>query len=218
MEPGPPQGPQGLDRLNLAIRGFSELERGSTFLIVSAIAGVILIIAVLSMGGLGGSLGALAFALTWSLITSILALMGYVRFRAGGSYFRELEPSRLGKGETGARLIIWGIAVGLPGLFITGIAFFYESLAYLLGIALMMIGGVLSLAGFIFFAIFLFRLNELRYLTGVSELRGFEAAAILWLLGLFLGITLIISVILIYMRSRDNINLLSARAGAMSQP
>ncbi len=213
----PSEGELTQDRLNLLIHGFNNLKDGALFMLIGELLASISLVGLIFPGmAASQSLGALlvgaAGLLGLGLIGGIISLIGLLKWKDAGKYFKQFDPLRLGYGESGPKYMLYAIIIIIFGLIIAllgalgtavtggggvlGVAF--------LGIGIVIIGAIVYLIGIILFGLFLLRLDEIKAM-GVN-IPEFKLDAILWFIGIIFSILTLIAVILIYMHSKEAID------------
>lgn len=213
----PPSGEElTQDRINLLVYGFSELKDGALFMLIGDILASLALIGVFFPAMTGSMTGVIAGAtglLGIALIGGIISLIGLIKWKDAGKYFKQFDPMRLGYGESGPKymlysllIIIFGILVAIAGAFGAVASGAAPVGGIFLGLGIIIIGGIVYLIGIILFGLFLLRLDELKAM-GIN-IPEFKLDAILWLIGIVFSILTFIAVILIYMHSKEAVNML----------
>lgn len=208
------------ERIDLLRKGFQGLRKGALYFIVITILGIIVYAGLLTGILLSGrafeasALGDIVFSSLGviGILMGIIALMGLIEWMNAGRYFREYDPFKLKYGYTGPRLVLYGVIILLIGVIAAGLTL--HMTRHMIGLAavfalLLIIGAILAFVGMLLFGIFLIQLDELSA-TGLAA-GGFKIAGILWIVGIFINILYIISVILVYVYSGDTLRRLASR-------
>jgi len=199
-----------LDKLRLLATGFEELREGSLYMIIGTLLLFIGIAAIYATVGLTLSAGNLVTAVTsviaggiLALIAAILLLVGLVKWRHGGSYFRQFDPAHYSYAESGPKYMLWSVYIGILALLIVLAGAAARSGGLLgLGVLLIIIAGLVGLIGEILFGIFLLRIKDLSVMYGLN-VPDFTIDAVLWFLGIIFELLTFIATILIYMHAGE---------------
>jgi hypothetical protein len=193
------------DAVRLLINGFSQLKEGSLYMIIGtllAALGLIAIFPTMPHGRFTVALAGASTALILALIGEIIALLGLVRWRHGGEYFKQFDPAGMSSGASGPKYMLWGVGIIIIALLILIPAALTGSMGLILtGISVAIIGGLIYLIGYILFGIFLLKLEDIRY-KGLM-VPDFKIDAIIWFIGIVINLLTFVAVILIYVHAKE---------------
>ncbi len=198
------------ENIRLLTAGFEGLRSGSLYMIIATLLGFIAIMVIyfgagfgLSVGSIGGAVGSIIAGGVLVLIAAIIGVLGLVKWQHGGSYFKQFDAMKFGYAETGPKLMLWGLYIVILAAIILIIGAAAKSPGVVVGgSALLIIAAIIDLIGYILFGIFLLRIKDLNILYGLS-LPDFTIDAVLWFIGIVVGILTFIAVILIYVHSGE---------------
>ena len=198
------------DKLRLLATGFQELRDGSLYMIIGTLLLFIGIAAIYFTVGLTIHAGSLAGAVTavvagglLSLIAAILMLLGLVKWKHGGSYFKQFDPAHYSYAESGPKYMLWSVYIGILALIIMAVGAIASSGGLVgAGVLLAIIAGLVGLIGVILFGLFLLRIKDLSVMYGLN-VPDFTVDAVLWFLGILFELLTFIATILIYMHAGE---------------
>ncbi|MEM0372138.1 MAG: DUF973 family protein [Ignisphaera sp.] len=198
---GSPQSSVSTESKSIAIEGLRKLRTGAIIFIVATLlmvgALITAIPTILAAGFGGGAIGAfmgLATILGVAIVGFILNLVGLFGFVIPGtSKLAEWDE----KFSTSSKLLKIGYGGGAVLMLIAIIiilvaAFTYSLGAFFGGLALVVIGGIMLLVGYIGLIILSFKLNDTFSVTSIM------VAGILFIIGIFVGVLQFIAWILMY--------------------
>ena len=198
------------DKLRLLAIGFQELRDGSLYMIVGTLLLFIGIASIYASVGFTLHAGSLAGAVTaviaggvLALIAVIIMLLGLVKWRHGGSYFKQFDPAHYSYAESGPKYMLWSVYIAILALLVllAGAAAHSGGLIGT-GVLLIVIAGLVGLIGEILFGIFLLRIKDLSVVYGLN-VPDFTIDAVLWFLGIVFELLTFIATILIYMHAGE---------------
>ncbi len=199
-----------LEKLELVREGVANLAEGAKLNIIAAVVTVIGAIAMATVaytaltavpGDLGphpgpgpkgveghaAALTTLAGVLAILLVSAILSLLGWLRFKAGAEALARYNPDAYGIGATGAKLVLIGFAIAAISL-LAGIALLLAGSAAGIGALVgLAVGGLLVLIGAILFIVMFFRMDEID--------PDYKTAGIILIIGFVLSLIKILAVI-----------------------
>jgi len=193
-----------IDRVRLLVEGFDDLRSGAKYTIFGMVLWVIglILIAIALLGGADDASG-IVMSILVLIVGILVGLYGTVKWMHGGKRFRGFNED-LKYGELGPKYMLYSIPILILALLLIGVGIMGESIILvIMGYILMAASGIIALIGYILFGIFLLKLDDLK--VDNIRLPDFNIDAILWLIGLVLGVTSIVAIILIYMHSNTAI-------------
>ena len=217
-----------VEKLRLLRSGFIELREGSLYAIIGDLLGLTGLAVIVAYIGfplsitinespLESAAPTLLIGAAVALVGIIISIIGLIRWKNSGKYFREFDPLSFSSADTGPALMLWGsyLVVLILIVFIAGVLVLSFG-AIVASLILALAAGILVFIGAILFGVFLLKIKNLRLFYGLN-VPDFTVDAVLWFLGILFEVLYIVAEIIIYIHSGEALTAIIVKEREMTR-